>query len=409
MVSLFILKPFETRICQEVPDVMKGTFGKGRQILERSPAGDVIVLGQNNVISRKLNNFKIFLTQFLKDENKEVESVFASHDFGQYGKNGIPLRYSRDKFVEDILETLKNLPEQAQSDVLAKFNLKPGSSDIYKAMKGKSEEEQKTIVHEIQTKLNSKRDINTIIKELPKNEQAEIYKHYGLEQNIGDIDGIAVISENIANSPVEQKLKSVIDEFYYNNEATVSDKKLKTAFDTIIRGFPEFSMTIGKRQHNTHIYSVDIHTLKVLNSALNNPEYKKLSQEDHMVTKLAILMHDFGKKGNVVTTGHADISKEYAEKILAQYDLPESVKERVLKQIENHHWYEHYSKGHINIGDVAKFFDTEADLTIAKIITKGDLEGVSPDFHRKFLCPGRVLTQEEFNTEFAKIAEKIHF
>ena len=42
----------------------------------------------------------------------------------------------------------------------------------------------------------------------------------------------------------------------------------------IIKGMPEFNMIIGKVQHEGHIYSVDIHTLKALQTALNDNDFE---------------------------------------------------------------------------------------------------------------------------------------
>lgn len=297
-----------------------------------------------------VNHVDDFINNFLKGADDEVEQVFLNHNFSQYGKNGIPLKYSRNQFIQDIDDTIKALPKQQQDDILKQFNLTKSSYDI---------------------------------------------------------NGIPTLTGNIDNSPESQKIKTLIENFYKQNETTITDPKAKKAFDTVIKGFPEFNMTIRKLQHGTHIYSVDIHSLKVLQKAMNHPSYKALSDESKEVIKLTALVHDFGKKGKVITTGHAAISKKDVELFIDSYNLPKNIKDRVLNQVENHHWFEQYNKGIIDEQGVVNIFKTPEDLEIAKILAKGDFESVNPTFHLGRMNPSKTLTQAEFDQEFAAKMAKI--
>ena len=291
-----------------------------------------------------------FVNGFLKGQNKELEKFIQTADFSQYGKNGLPLKYSRKQFVNDINETIKNLPSEKQEKVLSQFNLSKG---------------------------------------------------------LDDIDGIPLLTEKLDNTSESGKIKELIENFYYNNETTFNNPDVKKNMDVIIKGFPQFNMTIGKTQHKTHIYSVDIHSLNVLQKAMRNPNYDALSQEGKAVIKLTALVHDFGKKGNVITRGHALVSKGYVEKFIDSYDLSQSVKERVLNQVENHHWFEKYNKGILDTKDVINIFKTPEDIQIAKIIAKADFESIGNGFHLHMLQPFKVLTQAEFDEEFAQRMSKI--
>lgn len=290
------------------------------------------------------------LKTFLKGNNPEIEKVFKEYDFSKFGREGIPLKYSRQELINDIASSLKTTPPEQAETLLKKFNLTIG---------------------------------------------------------YGDIDGIPNLAANVGHSKSANQIRQYLEKFYKSNETTVSDKKFKTALDSIIKDFPEFNMTIGKVQHGTHIYSVDVHSLKVLQSAMNNPEYAKLSSESKEVLKLTALIHDFGKKGNIVTPGHAIESRREAELLLKNYDFPQNVKDRVLNQVENHHWFEKYNLGHANAEDIRNIFKTPEDLKIAKMLAKGDFESVNPQFHLQRMVPNRILTQEEFDTVFAKKMAKI--
>lgn len=300
----------------------------------------------------KLSGITDLISTFLKGTDAEIETVFKTHDFSQYGRNGIPLKYPREKFIEDIDNVLKTLPEQKQNETLKQFNLVRG------------------------------------------------YK---------DIDGIPVLSKQFDGSKESVEIKKIIENFYYNNESVTSDPKVKKAFDCIIKGFPEFNMAIGKVQHGTHLYSVDIHSLTVLQKSMQNPAYQKLSEEGKEVLKLTALIHDFGKKGNVITKGHATTSCEYAKMFIDNYNLSQSIKNRVLRHIENHHWFEFFNKGLLKVQDVLNIFKTPEDVEIAKILAKSDFESVSPDFHLYMMNRYKPLTQAEFDNEFLQKTEQILF
>lgn len=298
------------------------------------------------VKSKEQTNFDKFYENFIKNE-KSAE-VIKNFDFAQFGKEGIPLKYPRKNFITDIRNTLTELPLPEQEKILADFNLKFGMYDL---------------------------------------------------------DGIAHLSKE--TSPIHQKINSLINEFYHNNECLIKDANAKEVIDQIIKGFPEFNMVIGKIQHPTHAYSVDIHSLEALKKCYKNISYKWLSQESKEVLTLSVLMHDFGKAGNVITQGHAAISLVEAEKILKNTSLPENIKTKILRQIENHHWFEGYSKDWTSGEDLLKIFPTNEDLKVAKIMAKADLESISPGFHRYILGNGNMISQEKFDEIFMRKINEI--
>jgi len=311
--------------------------------LKSQPTEDSFELTQK---SENLNNKK-FISEFIYGNNPSIENVMKTHDFTQYGKKGIPLKYPRENFVSDLNNSLNGLSCDAKKNILEKFNLR---------------------------------------------------------ENL-DIDGIAKVNKSLELSSKEQNINSIIEKFY-SNEPNIKDENVNKAINTLIKGMPEFNMTIGKVQHGTHIYSVDIHTMQVMQKSLNHPDYETLSNEDKAVLKLAILMHDFGKNGKVVTEGHASQSKIDAQKVLENYNIDNNIKDRVLNVVENHHWFEKYNKGIINAKEVKQIFKTPEDLKIAKIMAKSDLEGISSGFHKWIM---HTSTQEEFDKLFYSKMDEINF
>ena len=65
-----------------------------------------------------------FINGFLKGQNKLLERIVLTHNFSQYGKKGIPLKYTREQFVQDINDAVKNLSEQRQKERKQKIEKK---------------------------------------------------------------------------------------------------------------------------------------------------------------------------------------------------------------------------------------------------------------------------------------------
>ena len=257
----------------------------------------------------------------------------------KYGKNGIPLKYSRNDFLQDLNNTLNSVTPEERTKLEKKFNL---------------------VFHKT------------------------TYNPVGIE-----LEQIPVVPKQIGNIKAEEKIAQIINKFTSENEVLIDDKEVKTVLDSIIQEIPEFTAMVGRKQHDTHHYSVDIHTLRNLSDNLNNIRYNGLDDESKQVLKYSTILHDLGKDfiGDFTPDkGHAKKSLEIAKGILERLELSSNVKERILKQVENHHWFEHYNKGQMSAQAVVNLFASKDDITIAQIMAKSDLQNVNPNFH--FWCMG---------------------
>ena len=277
---------------------------------------------------------------------KKAVDVMKNYRFGLYGRHGIPLRYSRAQFRNDVWNLLdREVPVNKRAEFLARFHLTAGQNGV--------------------------------------------------------LDGAPVIKGFKPQTETERKMLGLIEKFYQNETAISGNPEAKRVLDKILKIHPEFAMMVGKPQHGTHAYSVDIHTLELFRKALNNSAYSSLSEEGKLVLKHAAIMHDYGKLGEVITPGHAKLSRAYAEKVLSTYDgMPDTMKKRILNMIENHHWFEGYNKGIMSAEDFARIFPTWEDREIAMILAKADFESVNPTFHLNRLISGQRLTQEQFDKSF---------
>ena len=309
-------------------------------------------------IPTDLSSQRNFISNILSNRSG-FESIISAIDLtSEIFKDGIPLKYSRESFISDIKSLIENLPAEEQSNLL---------------------------------------------------------KHFGLEDSGSGIEGLPVVNKDFTNLPenlhtTASEIANKIEQFIYENETTIADPKFKENLDALIKGFPEFTSIIGKVQHGTHAYTVDIHTLKVLQTCIEDPHYAKLSDQDKFVLKFAVLMHDFGKKERTIDQGHQHLSSDYAYGILSKYNLPDSVKYRIMEIVDNHHWFEAYCTGKLNAEQVMATFRDPANFDIAKIFARADFMGVNENFH---IGRSNVSTQEEFEeyikTKFSYVDKKFDF
>ena len=267
------------------------------------------------------------LLNFISDD-KETETVIKDFDFEQFGTKGLPLKYSRRQFREDLNEELDSLTDTERLRIMSRFNIKRGDYDI-EGMPDLSKYDKETF-----SKITEK--------------SGEIYE--------------------------------TLDKFLNKNEVLIENKEEKEVLDNLIQGFPEFTSITQKKQHKTHDYSVDIHTLKVLQDSIKDPLYKTLSDDGKTILKMSVLMHDFGKKAEVIDTGHQYLSADYSRNILKRFDLPQPTKKRITNTIKNHHWFKAYNNDIISAGDVLKDCTNYEDFVIYKIFAKADFKNVSKNF-----------------------------
>ena len=286
---------------------------------------------RNNIKSMPSENLREFLTQILANNNSEAENVIKTYNFAQFGKNGLPIKYRRKDFVENLEDN--------------------------------------------------------ILPEIKAEDRHTILEHFGIIDN-EDYDGLwnnpeidksKLISEK--GRAASYKVSEELEKFMLKNSAVSEDNGLNKIINGLIKGIPSFVPLIGKVQHGTHDYSVDIHTLKVLQSCLNNPLYEELSDEGKTILKFSALLHDIGKSGKVRDPNHAEKSAEYAEAILKTISLPKDVKIRIINIIANHHWFADYNTENSLSYNIAALCRNKEDMLIYQILAKADLMNVSKTFH----------------------------
>ena len=254
--------------------------------------------------------------------------------------NGLPLKYTRTNFLNDlskIYNETKNTPQQN---------------------------------HIIQNIINNQIGI------VPNWESNKITGYNGILTN-----------KNLSlNNQYEKEIYKLINKFLYENEIKTNNKELNRYLNIIIKMFPEFINTIGKKQHTVHNYSIDTHSLLVMSEIVNNKDYlNKITSEERSMLKITAIMHDLMKKEKEVDKEHPFQSAIYTGSILKKLYDDSNKKDRIYNMIKNHNWLEYYSNSEDKeqkAKETAFIFRRVNDFEAAKIFTQADLKSISKEFYK---------------------------
>lgn len=306
---------------------------------------DKIKKGVKNISTTKEARMK-FAELFLSNKNLRAQEILKTFNFDDFASTGLPLKYSREDFNNRM---------------------------------------------------------ESLLSELTEKEQKILLKHFGITRGVDGFDGLIndsdFSSDNATLKMIEiaKQMQQEIKRFTLENEFLIDDIEAKALLDAILKGIPEFAFYVGKKQHGTHKYTVDIHTLKVLQSAMNNPKYDKLKDNEKTILKISAILHDIGKQGGIVDTGHEEYSASYAKDILKRFSFKPRFSDSIIRTIGNHHWFAAYCKNEIPeeaIKIVASMCVEPGTFNIYSILAKADFENVNETFH---LVNTETNSQEEFN------------
>ena len=225
------------------------------------------------------------------------------------------------------------------------------------------------------------RDLKANLEALPEEQKAEILKKLDIQLQDGTYEGFIDLTGLDKTAPEQAEIQKLCERFILENKINTGDPQTDKFLNSMLQGMPELVNIIGKQQHGTHQYTLDGHTLKVLQEVVSNPKFEKLSNQDKMIAQLMALLHDVGKKGGEVDTGHEFLSAVMANDILSKINLPDFTKKRIVELIKNHNWLQQMNEGRIDAETAAVMFRNPEDGTIAEIFAEADLKGVGEGFY----------------------------
>ena len=235
-------------------------------------------------------NKKNMMTGFFANNDKSLDKLLSTTDFKQFGKQGLPLSYPWKAFLNDLTEVFARVSKYKKEEIAQKLGV-------------------------------------SFIED-------------GYNKIIG-YDGIIDLT-NLASDGVEGEVLSLANRFIKENSIITGDKKLDNALNSLIEGMPEFINVIGKQQHRTQTLSVDAHILSVLQFAMANKDYAKLSDEDKTCLKFAIVLHDIAKSEGIIDKQHPDNSALFTKNIMEKYSFSKEINDRIFEIVKNHHWLEKF-------------------------------------------------------------------
>lgn len=267
-----------------------------------------------------LNNFYTALKE-MEDEN----GAFLNTDL-EDPSFVLELKYNRHTFIEDIKRALSPFEESQKLNITGFFGFVLEEHETFTSLRG-----------------------------------------YPSIENLNKEDAISYA-----------KVYHYVKNFVSDNEITIKNHPVTTkCLNSIISAFPEFLTLIGKVQHHTHSYSVDVHTLKVLQGVMKNPLFKTLKEDDKFALQMAVLMHDITKKEGEIDKSHPACSAKDASFILNKIDIPTELKSKICLLIKNHDWLERYNKGITTAQEFADIFaEDNCIFLMLCILAEADLKAV---------------------------------
>lgn len=246
------------------------------------------------------------------------------------------------------------------------------------------------------------------MKNLEPLEQRKVMDYYGFEIengilkgypiNLNNGDKLSEISSKKTKDVIEN-LRPLVVEFSEKNpiKVTNASSDFEKDLNDILQGLPELRPMIGKVQHKTHAYTLDKHTLKVLQGVVSNPKFQNLSTEDKKILSIASLLHDITKTEGMRDLTHPMESAFDAYYIIQKMNLPEEQQLKIYELIKSHNWLDRLNNPKNTpemvqqiAQDVA--FDSRHTNTfeLAKILCEADMKAVKKDssffeHHRKTL------------------------
>ncbi|MBS4759688.1 MAG: hypothetical protein KHX03_03200 [Clostridium sp.] len=201
---------------------------------------------------------------------------------------------------------------------------------------------------------------------LEKNEERLTLKGYPSVENIQEETSFPL-----------SKIYYCVNLFTRENEIKIKNyPELAKIMNKIVKVFPEFLTAIGKIQHHTHNYTVDVHTLKVLQGVMSNEKYKTLPLEDKRALQTAVLMHDITKKEGEIDKSHPVCSAKDTSFILNRFNIDENERKKICLLIRNHDWLERYNKNITSALELSKELKDGNNFLMLCILAEADLKAV---------------------------------
>ena len=305
-------------------------------------------------------------TEQIKNTNtstKNLANSLAQISDKDFTKLNISQKYSREEFINTVIEKTKDLPDTERQKVFDYYGF-----------------------------------------ELLKNDTNKTgYTLYGYPVNLNNGHKLAEISD-VKTKAVVEDLRSDVVRFSKENKIKCENPQIEQFLNEIVEVIPEMRTMIGKAQHGNngtrgaHDFDVMKHSLKVMQKISQDPKFAKLSESDKKVMLLASLMHDITKAEGHPDGYHAENGAFDVFFISKKFNLTSEEQTKLYKICKYHEWLNFVntskSEGELTKRLQSVAFDLQQDnlVDMAEIFTHADLRAVKADdsFHDTKVGKSRV-------------------
>lgn len=114
------------------------------------------------------------------------------------------------------------------------------------------------------------------------------------------------------------------------------NQEVKELVKLIVENIPEWERLLGLEQHDIHDYTLDVHTLLVLEKVREFEKFRNLKEENRLILLYAGLLHDIEKKEKEVDPSHPERGAVKSSQILYRLGFSEGFINSVYSLIKNH-------------------------------------------------------------------------
>lgn len=290
---------------------------------------------------------------------KKLAKFLSDISDGDFNTLEINQEYSRDDFIKNVFEIIKDLTLKQQQKACDYFGF-----------------ELKRNKYGVQVDKNPKNSFSIVGYPLNlKN-----------KENSTDIDDVKV-------KTAIEKLKPEVERFCKDNAVICSNKKIKSAIDEILNLCPQLRTQIGKTLDKTHDFDTFKHSLKTMQKVAQNPEFVKMNESDKKVLLVASLLHDCNKSEGYQDTLHPKESAFDSFYIAKNLGFNNEEISKLHSLINTHEWLSYTNNKNEETYELEKrlklvAYDVYQDnlFEMAKILTEADLKAVkeNDDYYDKF-------------------------
>ncbi len=163
-----------------------------------------------------------------------------------------------------------------------------------------------------------------------------------------------------------------------------SNGKLGQLFPDLFGSFNSDGGIVGRPQHGGHEFTVDEHTLRVMQNVQQHPLFETLSQTDQENLLAAASMHDVGKRANMLDLDHEWVSANIAWGVLTTLGFTPVRSQRICNLIARHNEVSFVPAERVSqklsnpahLDDLATFYRHPAALKQLRILNEADIKSI---------------------------------